>query len=175
MDALRNALYTVLRKSRSRVQSGSFYPAQALLDVLSRDLVYEAISTSPRVGIHERGLIVSLVLERIPKIFSILLVDHNESYFLDFLHRQEYDRRLPFLSKQDLSFLNGSVAGKLLDRQWEFVPPLLVKNELHRELKDDDILPFLSDEYVNRGAFGDVYKVALCPGHQALIDGDNVS
>lgn len=169
MDALRTDLDSIRRESLSRASRGWFFPRTPLMHILTRPRVLEAISSSSRVRIDERNLIVSLIVEKLPIIFSILLYDKHEENFLDFLYRQEYDSRLP-LTEDDLDFLGPFVAKRFYERQWEFISPFLIKHRLHWKLRDRDILPFLHDEYIDEGCFGQVFKVTLCPGHQSLLD-----
>lgn len=169
MDALRTELNAIRKESLSRASRGWFFPRDPLLSILTWPRVLEAVSRSQRVRVDERKLIVSLIFDKLPIIFSILLYDENEENFLNFLYRQEYDSRLP-LTEDDLRFLEPSVARKFCERQWEFISPLLIKHKLHWELKDREILPFLRDEYIDEGCFGQVFVVSLCPGHQRLVD-----
>ena len=169
MEALRTDLNDIRRESLSRASRGWFFPSVPLLNILTRPRVFEAVSTSPRIRVDERNLIVALVMEKLPIVFSILLYNGHEESFLDFLYRQEYDSRLP-LTEDDLGFLGPSVAQRFYERQWEFISPLLIKHKLHWKLKDREILPFLYDEYIEEGCFGQVFRVTLCPGHQSLVD-----
>ena len=169
MDALRTELNAIRKESLSRASRGWFFPRDPLLSILTWPRVLDAVSRCQRVRVDERKLIVSLIFDQLPIIFSILLYDENEENFLNFLYRQEYDTRLP-LTEDDLRFLEPPVARKFGERQWEFISPLLIKHKLHWELKDREILPFLRDEYIDEGCFGQVFMVSLCPGHQKLVD-----
>jgi len=173
MEELQAVLRSLRKESASIARGGYFFPTFALVNALTPPRVLKVIADNERVKEHERNLLVSLILERIPKIFSILLYDGNQDYFLDFLHRQEFDSRLPFTDEKSLQSLKAAIREKFMDRQWEFIPALLKKNELHRNLRDREILPYLKDEHLGSGGFGQVYKVTVCGSHQGLMDRDD--
>jgi hypothetical protein len=172
MEELQAVLRSLRKESASIARGGYFFPTVALVNALTPSRVLKVIADNERVKEHERNLLVSLILEKIPKIFSILLFDGNQDYFLDFLYRQEFDSRLPF-ADQSLQHLKAAIRQDFMERQWEFVPALLKKDELHRNLRDHEILPYLKDEYLGSGGFGQVYKVTVCGSHQGLLDTDD--
>ena len=169
MDSLRSDISAIRIESRSKASRGSFFPRDPLLSILTGARILEAISSCEKIARpDERRLIGSLVLDKFPLVFSILLYDGNEDELLKFVHRQEYDTRLP-LGESDLNFLTPSAARAFSERQWEFISPLFTKYNVHWELKISEILPFLHDEYLDNGSGGSVFSVKLCPGHQRLV------
>jgi hypothetical protein len=171
MENPRDVLRSLRMESVSKARRGFFFPTSALCDALTPARIHEVIKYNQDVEEHQRNLHVSLILEKLPKIFCILLYDCNERHFTDFLYHQEYDSRLPFTDEKTLHFLNGSVREKFMDRQWEFIPVLLKRHELHRRLRDREVLPFLEDEHLSNGGYGQVYKVKVCQSHQQLTEG----
>lgn len=159
-----------LRQKSLSLHGGSrrFVPYTRLLDVLTENAIRSVISTIADIREDERGLFVSLIREKIPRIFAILVYNKHETWLPTFLHRQEYDSRL-FFSESSLDFLPCDVKDAFLERQWEFIPVVLEKGALHRELHSDYILPFLEDTKIGEGGFGDVFKVRLDPKCQLLV------
>jgi hypothetical protein len=173
MEELQAVLRDLRKESASIARGGCFFPTFALAKALTPSRVLKVVADNERVKEHEMDFLVSLILERIPKIFSILLYDGNQDSFLDFLHRQEFDSRLPITDEKSLQHLKAAIREKFMERQWEFIPVLLKKDELHRNLRDREILPYLKDEYLGSGGFGQVYKVIVCRSHQGLMDTDD--
>src|SRR5271163_4718332 len=160
-----------IRTQSSSLQSGSryFVPSETLLEILTDDSIRGIISGIDKIREDERQLFVTLVRERFPTVFAILLYNGHEGYLPDFLYRLEYDTRLP-VSKTNLYFLPADIGDKFVEHQWEFIPVVLEKGALHRELRFDDILPFLEDTRIGGGGFGEVFKAKLHPRCQLLVD-----
>jgi hypothetical protein len=161
----------VIRTQSSSLQGGSryFIPSEALLEILTHDSIRGIISSIDKFREDERQLLVTLVRERFPTVFAILLYNGHEGYLPDFLYRLEYDTRLP-VSNTDLNFLPADIGDRFVENQWEFIPVVLEKGALHRELRFNDILPFLEDTRIGGGGFGEVFKVKLHPRCQHLVD-----
>jgi hypothetical protein len=108
----------VIRTQSSNLQSGSryFVPSETLLEILTDDSIRGIISGIDKIREDERQLFVTLVRERFPTVFAILLYNGHEGYLPDFLYRLEYDTRLP-VSKTDLYFLPADIGDKFVEHQ----------------------------------------------------------
>ena len=105
------------------------------------------------------------------KIFAILLSIDAENQIKEFLLRREIDARLPY-RKEGLDFLDELVASRFVDMQWAFDPVILRRdqeNGNHRHLQSRLVLPFLDEEFIDRGGFGRVYKVTVLWSCQDLL------
>jgi hypothetical protein len=165
---------SALRQKSLSAHGGSryFVPYARLLGILTEDSIRSVISTIAEIREDECGLFVTLVREKIPRIFAILVYNGHETWLPKFLYRLEYDSRL-FFSERQLDFLPLRIKDAFLERQWEFIPVVLEKGALHRELHSDHILPFLEDTKIGAGGFGDVFKVKLDPKCQLLETGSD--
>lgn len=168
MATLRDQLYNIREQSFCRGERRNFYPTPAVERLLTSQEMSNAVSCIPFVREDQVDLYVSLIKENSLKIFAILLLNGDQRHILQFLYRREQDGRIPY-DENDLRFLPPAVAGQFAERQWEFDPVLLVKHEIHREIKEKEVLPFLAEEYLDSGCFGQVYKVKLYRGHQRLV------
>jgi hypothetical protein len=156
-----------IRQKSSSVRH--FVPYDRLLEILTEESVRSVISSIVGIREFERQLFVTLVRERFPRIFAILILNHHEQHLLKFLYRLEYDSRRYF-SRNDLFFLPQEIGDAFFERQWEFIPVVLEKGTLHRELSSDYILPFLEDKKIGSGGFGDIFKIKLDPKCQLLVN-----
>jgi hypothetical protein len=54
------------------------------------------------------------------------------------------------------------------EKQWEFTAPIFAPFVLRRSLEYETILPFIKEEKLGSGGFGDVYLLDIDPGHQVF-------
>lgn len=163
---------SILRKDSQCARARKhFYPHADLADLLNEDAIHECISSIPSLNGNQRDIhrISSLTQQTALRTFAILLLDNNEARILDFLFRREGDSRVPYSDEQGLYFLPKQVARRFLERQWEFDPVILVKGNIHLEIGENAVLPFLEDVQIAKGGFGTLYKVILYPSCQRLI------
>lgn len=163
---------SILRKDSQCAKARKhFYPHADLADLLNEGAIHQCISAIPSLNGKQRDIhrITSLIQQTALRTFAILLLDNNEARILDFLFRREGDSRLPYSDEQGLYFLPNQVARRFLERQWEFDPVILLKGNIHLEIAENAVLPFLEDVQVAKGGFGTLYKVVLYPSYQRLI------
>jgi hypothetical protein len=107
------------------------------------------------------------------KVFAILLLlKSEEAQIVQFIKHDQLvyrslDSRLPF-SLEELKTIVTDIADEFFEKQWELCAPVFLKDVLHRELHDLIHLPFVSEEVIGTGGFGDVYCFELDGGHQTL-------
>lgn len=166
---------SVRRQSSSHLGGGRYFvDPVALSDILTENEVKRIVSGIPKIREDERGLFVSLIRESSLNILAILLYGGHEEHIPDFLYRRAHNSRLPF-SRDGLNFLPPAVAAAFSERQWELIPFELKRGALHLELEFNHILPFLEDEKVASGGFGEVFKVKLYAKDRSFLeDSDQV-
>lgn len=155
--------------------SRPFYPPSEISRVLTADAIRACISTIPRLNENERDVhrFALLIHKTCIRIFAILLANRDEAYIAEFLFRRENDSKIPY-TENGLYFIPSEkilVVRRFIDSQKEFDPVILRKGDIHRMVCDGEVLPFLYDSKIGRGAFGTVYKVVLHPTCQELISG----
>jgi hypothetical protein len=165
-DSIRKRLVRLRRKGCA---STEFICADEVKEVLKKDDIRICISTIPMLEENERDIrrYTSMIWETSLIIFAILLIDRHESNILKFLFRRDTDKRLPF-SKEDLYYLKDPAADHFEKHQWALLPVLLTCNDMHRDPSPKEILPFLSEERIGSGGFGDVWKVKVYPSCQNI-------
>ncbi|KAH8781096.1 hypothetical protein F5883DRAFT_516440 [Diaporthe sp. PMI_573] len=64
---------------------------------------------------------------------------------------------------QDINGNRGAkhLRGDILNKQWKFLAPSFSPSVLHQEFKDDLILPFIKNDHIGGGHFGDVYRIEV--------------
>lgn len=172
-QSLLNTLKDIRRISYSGTDPGSpYYCPCGLKDILHLSVVQEILKTVPHIREDERILFASLICDKASKIFCILCLNNHEKYITEFLFRRIDDSAIP-LSPNDLEFMsceNEEAQEDFLRKQWRFNPICLHRGDIHRELLPKEILPFQTDKYVARGAFGEVYQVKIDPQCHNLLD-----
>lgn len=105
------------------------------------------------------------------KIFGILILINKAACVSKFVEANVLeDAKLPF-KKDDLMQevkLSLEEAEKYDKKQWELIAPVFYRGTLSRRFQERTILPFMQDELIGMGAFGDVYKTTLHESHQEL-------
>lgn len=112
------------------------------------------------------------------KTLAILVLIGMEKAILKFVETDQLqmrDLKLPLNIAKAVEILGGSdAAEKFCEMQWEFLVPILRKDRSQRDFEyDKTTLPFMKSEQLKAGGFGDIFKIALYPFHQRLVDLDS--
>jgi len=88
------------------------------------------------------------------------------------------DSRLPW-NEEELNPIFSSEPGaaqRFVEKQWELLAPIFKRGCRHAVFPNTMYLPFLHEEDMDSGGFGDVFKATLPAGHQELLStNDEVS
>ena len=149
-----------------------FIPHRPLLALLTRDTISAALRSTDLPPLHIPGLTQRIIIGG-RKVFALLvLLKNEEAQIMQFIKHDQLaptslDSRLPF-SLEELKTIVPDIAGEFFERQWELCAPIFSKGVLHRKLHDLIRLPFVSEEKIGAGGFGDVYCFELDGGQQTL-------
>lgn len=168
---LREQLSLLRKESQCARARKHFYSHGDLEELLNEDAIRECIAGIPSLNGNQRDIsrFSSLIRRTALRTFAILLLDGNEAHILDFLFRREGDSRVPYSDEQGLYFLPKIVSRRFLERQWEFDPVILEKGNIHLEIRENAVLPFLEDVKIVKGGFGTLYKVVIYSPCNKLI------
>lgn len=168
---LREQLSLLRKESQCARARKHFYAYSDLEELLNEDAIRECIAAIPALDGNQRDIFrfSSLIRRTALRTFAILLLDGNEAHVLDFLFRREGDSKVPYSDEQGLYFLPNMVSRRFLERQWEFDPVILEKGNIHLEIRENSVLPFLEDVKIAKGGFGTLYKVVIYPPCNKLI------
>lgn len=182
MSQLRKQIQSLLCKVDGEGWDRKFVPRQALYELLTRDVVFDAIDKQEAIEWYHKDKFTDWIMRGGRRIFAILVVMKNEessiSYFIshDSFKETPLDEQLPF-SVEVLNSINREIASDFYDRQWEFVSPILSKNVIHRILPCEVRMPFIHNRQIGQGAFGKIFEIRLHPDHQpiGLLSPESVS
>lgn len=162
---LREQLSLLRKESQCARARKHFYPLGDLEELLNEDAIRKCIAAIPSLNGNQRDIFrfSSLIQRTALRTFAILLLEGNEAHTLDFLFRREGDSRVPYSDEQGLYFLPKIVSRRFLERQWEFDPVILEKGNIHLEIRENTVLPFLEDVKIAKGGFGTLYRVVIHP------------
>ena len=110
------------------------------------------------------------------KIFAILILLKQPRYITAFIRKASYrsqgiDSLLPI--NEDVLrtlFEDKQLAIDFTQRQRSFTAPLFFDNVFTLMIPAEAILPFIHEQYLNSGGFGEVYGVTIEPSHQKFED-----
>jgi hypothetical protein len=153
-----------------------FIPHHALDSILTPEQI--------RITMKENGVeatsldeMANTIWNKARKIFGILALIDETKLIAKFLKEDGYleseiDARLPF----DSCYLerlvgNEDFVRKFCEKQWEFIAPIFSGGILPRVLTKEVILPFIENEPIGRGGFGDVSRIRIHPAHQTINSG----
>lgn len=128
----------------------------------------DVVRNIQEIPAYQRDFITAVILDKTPKIFSILVQVRQPELIVNFLYRKEHDSRLPLAPEalRDISpALNDT---KFAKYQEEYLAPIFSRGDLHHELSPGSVLPFMEDEYLNAGGFGKVFAVVLDHQHHEI-------
>lgn len=164
-------MWNQLSKLREEAKGGKyFYPPSEVADLLTFDEIHACIRAISSSQENQRDVAryASLIHQTSIKIFAILLRNEDHAYIKEFLLRRETDSRIPY-TEDALDFLPPKVARTFVERQWEFHPVILQRGEIHRNIGEKEILPFLGERKAGKGGFGVVIVVRIYSRCQNLI------
>lgn len=155
----------------TNVDGREFVPRDGARSVLARDYVRLALSEAG-IEPHELDVITDFIGRGAQTVFAILLHIREPAVIRNFssidqLQSHGPDLSLPF-RKGALDFLPPATAASFFEAQWAFAVPVFSRRFQHRNLDPKTILPFVTLEYVGKGAFGVVHKMGIHPQHHEL-------
>ncbi|KIV99998.1 uncharacterized protein PV09_08354 [Verruconis gallopava] len=149
-----------------------FIPHRSLFATLTLDKILAALSSAGLSPVQIPSL-ADRVLANGRKVFAVLiLLKNEEAQIVQFVKHDQLaltslDSRLPF-TLPELESIVPEIASEFFEWQWEVCAPVFTKGILHRELHDAIRIPFVSEEKIGYGGFGDVYCVELDRDQQIL-------
>jgi hypothetical protein len=166
----------ITRLRQNNWDSKRFIPHHALESILTPEQIRIAMKES---GVEATSLdeMANTIWNKARKIFAILVLIDETKLIAKFLGEDGYleseiDARLPF----DGSYLERLVGNKdfvrnFRETQLEFVAPIFSGGILPRVLTKEIILPFMENEPIGRGGFGNVSRIRIHPAHQTINSG----
>jgi len=168
MSQLKDLLIASLLKT---ADNRFFMPNQVLKSLMTESNIKKTLLES---GINPEDIPSALVEAMGPgmKCFAILVRIGHPSLFVQFIENGVLDQYLPIDKTGHgvfAEFVANEVPPEFLIVQYEYLAPLFTKNQIHRRLPDQILLPFLEDSPIGSGGFGTIYKVSLSSRHQGLV------
>lgn len=170
MQSLRHSIEGLSRRVAG--DSKCFVPRYRLLKLLSRETIRNALETCEAIPAERVESIADQIFKNARRTFAILVVLEGEhaGEILHFVQHDNFqsspiDHRLPF-DKAELARIIPNCSEGFYNKQWEFSAPVFLKNIEHRSLNESTILPFLVDEKLGAGGFGQVFSITLHKEHQ---------
>jgi hypothetical protein len=167
---------TISRLRQENHDLKRFIPHQALKWAITLEQIRTELKDN---GVEPTSLdeMANTIFSKAIKIFAILVLIGEPKLIARFLNNygyfeEELDGRLPF-DDPDLERLlgNSDSVNHFREKQWEFVAPVFSGGILPRTLREEVILPFIENEPIGRGGFGDVFKIKIHPAHQTINSG----
>ena len=154
---------------RHKASSERFFIVfEDLQQSVSETLISEALQ-GIQYPEHRHTNLISTIFGKGLKVFSILTWIHQEEKILSFIEHNELDARLP-MSKDRVRSVDNTVQDQFWNEvQWEYLPYHFLKNDFHRILPDEMILPFITDEQHAEGASGEIFKSTMHISQQSFF------
>ena len=170
MEALKRKV-ELLRYQSENAYGRHFVPHDKLLELMTRDNVREALEDSAMkpYSIEET---TETIVRSAYRIFGILVLIGQPESILMFIqddgHRQLcLDDKLPFGLEKLQEILSDDIVKRQFDeKQKEFTVPIFDRSAIPRDFKGYTTLPFIEDDHIGSGGFGNVYKIKISPSHQ---------
>ena len=154
---------------RQESASGRFFITyKDLKRTVTKEVIVAVVSTFNH-PVHRRSMVVERILEKGLIVFSILASMREEHQIFAFIEHDELDSRLP-MEKEQVLRITSTVGDRFWrEVQWEFLPYEFQKNDHHRCIRDQVILPFLKETTKAEGAFGEIYETVIASAQQTLL------
>lgn len=169
MEHLRKELKSIRRSSKSCSTNGRRYiPYFAFKTIITHENILDVVRDIREIPAYRRDFITAVILEKTPKIFSILVLLRLPKLIVNFLYRREHDSRLPLAPEALKGIASDLNLTRFAKYQEEFLAPIFSRGDLHYELSPGSVLPFQEDKYLNAGGFGKVFAVVLDHQHHEI-------
>jgi hypothetical protein len=166
-------LWKGISEKRRRSADGKHFVSTSELRALcERELIYDSIAEL-NCADHERIGLAAKVFEHGIITFAILIWMKREHSIIEFRNHDALDASLPL--HEDRAVKIAPEFGTVLAReiQWQFLP-YTFRNDMcdyHRVIDNRNIIfPFLNEEPLTEGGFGEISKVTLQSCQQELLD-----
>ena len=117
------------------------------------------------IRVHKRADTISTIIQDAPKIFSILLELDYEQGLVPLIENDLLDSSLP-IDEARLYEAIPEAAVRFERLQWIYKPYTLRAGAYHKQLRKQQVLPYLSRTKVGGGGFSSIYQVVVHPSHQ---------
>ena len=171
---LRDQLFDIRIKN---AEGKYFIPNKALEDVLSAERIRTCILYSSIEEIR-RADVLRVIENGGKRVFAILVLLGKEYLMANFVQNDHMlqgtnlDSKLPLrVEPLGTMLLDERVASEFYQRQWELLPPFFQEDRNHRILESETVLPFIEQEELAQGGFGDVFRVTLDSNQHAFSYG----
>jgi hypothetical protein len=148
-----------------------FVPELLFYALMQEDAIRSALA-DVLIDSFQQDELAQRIFQHGRKIFGILVLVKKASSVSKFVEANLLeDAKLPF-KKEELTQevkLSLDEAEKFEKKQWELLAPVFYRGTLNRRFQERTILPFMQDESIGKGAFGNVYKTVLHESHQELM------
>jgi serine/threonine protein kinase len=162
--------------TNTNVEGNHFVSGQPLRQILTRDAIRDALLDRKIFAPYHVDQVIDAVLKGAHKTFAILVLIKQPKCIRKFIEHDQYhssglDRGLPF-EEEKLSIMLPSrrIAVAFREKQWGFIAPIFCESIFTRTLPSMAVLPFLQEEKVGCGGFGEVYMIRIASSHQRLGD-----
>lgn len=164
-DHLRHLLHSLRQQASSE---RFFIVFDHLLKTLSKDLVSGVLDEFEHPK-HQHSHLVSTIFDRGLKVFSILTWINQEERILSFVKHDELDARLPMDGHQ-VSQIDSKVQDRFWKEvQWEYLPYHFTKDDFHHVIRDQVIMPFITEFPHDEGAAGEIFKSTIHVSQQSFF------
>jgi hypothetical protein len=168
MQALNQLLLEIRRKN---AENHYFTPSHLVREAMVSDKIRETLLVA-KVELYHIDEAIDVIKNGAWNVFAILILMKEPQYILNFikddhLQRSTIDTKLPFeLKKLEELLKDPMLALDFYDKQWGFAAPFFSSSVFPRILPFDFILPFLREEGLGEGSFGNVYKIQVERSYQ---------
>ena len=147
-----------------------FIPGLCLHEVLTETAIRQSLLAA-KIQPYIVDEVTQHVLQYGIRIYGVLVLIEQVAATVTFMEKGELmDHRLPFEKSilGELFSITDSVVADFEETQWNFMAPAFSRGTIHRSLRADCVLPFMKNEKIGKGAFGDVYEIEIHPKNQDL-------
>ncbi len=145
-----------------------FIVFEDLQQSISEALISEALQDVQHRRYQHTNL-VSTIAKQGLKVFSALVWIHQEDKIISFIEHGELDSRL-HMDKQCVRSIDNTVQDRFWNEvQWEYLPYHFLRDDFHRTLRSEILLPYMTDERRAEGASGELFKSTIHISQQSFF------
>ena len=171
IDILRDKIAQLRTKS---TDERYFISRHDIHTLLTNHIITEAIKECVQedyVQPHQEPYVVDRIASEGKIVFGILIWKKWLHKLMKCIEHDALDSKLPLEDTRAEEVLENIGWDFARNAQWEFLPRMLTDemSGVHNRFRKEEILPYIGENKLGEGSFGDVFEVSVLPSSQTIF------
>ena len=164
-------LWKSIEDSRIQATTGQYIlPQTEVWKMFTLDVIADSVNELSIAKVERIGL-ASKIFEQGTTIFAMLVWMRREYAIVQFRQHHALDSSFPVDVERASAIVPDFGRTLASEVQWEFLPYTFQKDmcDCHVTIRDQNILPFVEEQHLTSGGFGDIFKMKVASSQQEFF------